>query len=199
MFSYISGKIASKEDGIVVLDVGGVGYEITVTSSALFDMPEVGEDAKLFTYFQVREDGVALYGFGSQIERSMFLKLINVSGVGPKMAIGVLSNIRYTDLAIAIVSEDLNALTSVKGIGKKTAERMILELKEKISPLETLKQGSTSSSAVYSDTSAVNEAVNTLVALGVTKFEALRLARAVSTKESTAEDIIVEVFKTLGK
>ena len=199
MFSYITGIIAIKQENLVVLDVGGIGYEITVSSSTLFDLPNVCEEAKLFTYFQVKEDGVALYGFLSQLEKSMFLKLINVSGVGPKIAISMLSNIKYTDLANAIICGDMNILTNTKGIGKKTAERIVLELKDKINPLEFLAAGNLSANAVFNDNSAITEAVSTLVQLGINKVEAIRLARDVAKKDSTAEEIIVEVFKSRGR
>ncbi|MCK9574858.1 MAG: Holliday junction branch migration protein RuvA [Clostridia bacterium] len=199
MFSYISGKIASKQENLVIIDVGGIGYEITVSSSTLLDLSAIYEDVKLYTYFQIKEDGVALYGFLSQLERSMFLKLINVSGVGPKIAITMLSNIKYTDLANAIICNDINLLTNTKGIGKKTAERIILELKEKINPLEFITAGNLNANATANDNNAITEAVNTLTQLGINKLEALRLARDVAKKDSTAEEIILEVFKSSGK
>lgn len=132
MIGYLKGKLIYSNNGVVILDVNGVGYEITCSTSA-FDYLTVNGGEEIFTYMAVKEDGVSLYGFVSISEKEMFLKLISVSGVGPKMGITVLSNLSLNQLAVSIASNDVKTLSSVKGLGKKTAERIILELREKIS------------------------------------------------------------------
>ncbi len=132
MIAYIKGKVIDKFDGGVVLENNGIGYEILCSSAAFSRLVEKGEGG-VFTYFQVREDGVALFGFDNKDEKTMFLKLISVSGIGPKIGIGILSGMRVCDLATAIATSDVKTLSKIKGLGKKSAERIILELRESVS------------------------------------------------------------------
>ena len=131
MFNYISGTVAHIFGNTVVVDVHGIGYEILATTRTTNDLT-VGQNAKLFTYLQVREDGVSLFGFATMEEKTMFLNLISVSGVGPKVAQSILSGMDSNSLAYAIYNGDTKLLTKIKGLGKKTAERLVLELKEKV-------------------------------------------------------------------
>ena len=136
MIGYLNGKVLSNgENGYVLLEMGGIGYEVTCSAEAYEYLVNKGNGA-IFTYLHVREDGFYLYGFISPEEKSMFLKLITVTGVGPKMGITILSSMPLNDLAFIIASEDVKALSKVKGLGKKTAERIILELRENISKLD---------------------------------------------------------------
>ena len=137
MIGYIKGNVLSALDGVVLLENNGIGYEITC-SAEVYQKLLADKKGEVYTYLAVREDGVSLYGFISAEEKNMFLKLISVSGVGPKMGITVLSNMKLKDLALKIATSDVKGLSSVKGLGKKTAERIILELREKISEEETL-------------------------------------------------------------
>ena len=131
MFSYINGLIADKNGNNVIVDVCGIGYELFVSDYTLSDVV-VGQSKKLYTYMQVKEDGISLFGFSSKEEKNMFLLLTSVSGVGCKMAISVLSGMNCNSLAAAIFNCDTKQLTKIKGLGKKTAERIVLELKEKV-------------------------------------------------------------------
>ena len=154
MFAFLEGTIAYKQDNTVVVNVGGVGYELFVSNYTNYELPGVNETARVLTYLQVKEDGVCLYGFATSEEKELFLKLITVSGVGPKGAIGILSNITMQDLIKAISLGDIKVLSSIKGIGKKTAERIAIELKDKVSF-----EGSFDAPQQIIDTKAVDEAI----------------------------------------
>ena len=193
MFAFLEGNIVYKQDGALIVNVGGVGYELCVSNFTNFTLPNVGESARVLTYLQVKEDGVCLYGFATADEKDMFLKLITVSGVGPKGAIGILSNISLNDLIKAISLGDIKVLSSIKGIGKKTAERIAIELKDKVSF-----EGTFDAPTQIVDTKAVDEAIVVLVSLGVNKNEALRLAREYAKEDSTAEEIVSKALRGLG-
>ncbi len=199
MISFLVGTIEEKRENLLVIDVNGVGYELTISNNTLASLPMEGETTKVLTYLQVSENtGVCLYGFATEEEKAMFLRLITVSGVGPKMAITILSGMKLSDLVVAIVSEDSTLLSKIKGLGKKTAERICLELKDKISATSFNIQGSEMIDNNYSET-ALNDAVDTLINLGVNKNEAYRLARSKATADTTAEEIILKVLRELGR
>ena len=141
---------------------------------------------------------MSLYGFLSNEEKDMFLKLLTVGGIGPKMALGILSEITITGLMNAIASEDLKRLCKVKGLGKKTAERLILELKDKINPLEALALGKDEEANML-DENIINDAIATLVGLGVSKNEAYRMVKEVATKDMSLEQIITNVLKGMSR
>jgi holliday junction DNA helicase RuvA len=132
MYQYLNGQLAEKSPAKIVLDVNGVGYEIRIPVSTYSKLPALGEKVKLLIHFHVREDLQVLYGFFTEEEREMFRLLISVSGIGPKIAMTVLSGVSLRDLKQAIIQGALPALTSVSGIGKKIAERMVVELREKV-------------------------------------------------------------------
>ena len=194
MFAFLEGTIAIKQEGYLVVNVGGVGYELNISSYSAAVLPEVNSQAKVFTYLQVKEDGVALYGFATIEEKDLFLKLITVSGVGPKMAIGILSNISMTELIKAISLNDIKILSTIKGVGKKTAERIAIELKDKV----TIENITLDASTTIVDTKAVDEACLVLVSLGVNKNDALRLVREYAKEDSTAEDIVSKVLRGMN-
>ena len=199
MISFLVGTIEEKRENLLVIDVNGVGYELTISNNTLASLPMEGETTKVLTYLQVSENtGVCLYGFATEEEKAMFLRLITVSGVGPKMAITILSGMKLSDLVVAIVSEDSTLLSKIKGLGKKTAERICLELKDKISATSFNIQVSEMIDNNYSET-ALNDAVDTLINLGVNKNEAYRLARSKATADTTAEEIILKVLRELGR
>ena len=131
MINFIEGKVVDKQEDYVVIENNQIGYEIYVSSFTQNTLIYQNEMARLFTYMNVREDGITLYGFATKEEKDMFLKLISVSGIGPKMAMGILSNISIVDLTNAIFRQDIKMLCTVKGLGKKTAERLLVELKDK--------------------------------------------------------------------
>lgn len=200
MIAFLVGTIEQKYENTLLLDVNGVGYELLISNNTLVSLPMEGETAKVLTYLQVSENtGVCLYGFANEEEKMMFSKLISVSGVGPKMAITILSGMKLSDLMIAIANEDVSLLSKVKGLGKKTAERICLELKDKITAgTLPLLDGNDMSSGSYNE-SALNDAVETLISLGVNKNEAYRLARSKASADATAEEIILKVLRELGR
>ena len=192
MISFLIGIIEEKNENELILNVNNVGYDICVSNSTLSALPLTGETVKIFTYMAVREDGIFLYGFLTKEERDLFFKLISVSGVGPKMAITILSGLSLSDLSIAIIKQDYKLLSQIKGLGKKTAERICLELKDKLSNVQTISQ------SVYDvdyNEDAVQMATDTLISLGVTKNEAYMLARANAQNNATAEEIISKALR----
>ena len=197
MYAYLTGEIIEKKENYLVLDVGGVGYELTISSFTYDAIGEVGTVAKLFTYFQVREDAMCLYGFATTNEKNVFLELITVSGVGPKMASSILSGITPSQLVMAITTGDIKTLSSVKGLGKKTAERIIVELKEHLGDLAGIDIVQTELARPITS-SAIDEAVDVLSGMGLTRMEALNLAKSVATVDMSAEDIITNALRRRG-
>ena len=201
MIAFLVGTIEYKSENSLIWDVNGVGYELAISNNTLLTLPNVGETIKILTYMQVSENtGVTLYGFGSEEEKSLFLKLITVSGIGPKIAIGILSGMKLSDLIVSIINEDSNSLSKIKGLGKKGAERICLELKDKISTtsLNLDDIASVMAGGEYNE-SALNDAVETLISLGINKNEAYRLARSKADANITAEEIILKVLRELGR
>lgn len=188
MISFLIGTIEEKQENLLMLNVNGVGFELAVSSNTLQTLPMQGSNVKILTYMAVREDDISLYGFSSQEERDLFNKLITVSGVGPKLAISILSGLPLSDLIIAIINDDCKLLSKIKGLGKKTAERLCLELKDKLNAVG-LSQNETKFTAEY-DENAVQLATDTLISLGIIKNDAYMLARSYATKDATAEEII---------
>ena len=197
MYSYIIGVITHKEDGKITLENNGIGYEINVSNQTISSFSFENEPVKLYTYLNVREDEMSLFGFATTEEKNLFLKLITVSGIGPRMAIGILSEVSISGFMSAIASEDVKTLAKIKGIGKKTAERIILELKDKINPLEAMSVGGEIS--VQVDDIVFDDAVATLVNLGINKNNAYMLVKQVAKQEDTLEDIITKALREMGR
>ena len=201
MIAFLVGTIEEKYENVLIMDVNGVGYELLISNNTLVALPNVNETTKVLTYLHVKEDGVALYGFATPEEKSIFMKLITVSGVGPKMAITILSGMKISDLIVAISREDVSLLSKIKGLGKKTAERICLELKDKINAtgFETDLFNYKENLGNFINENALKDAVDTLIALGVNKNEAYGLARANAGDGATAEEIILKVLRQLGR
>lgn len=193
MIGYIKGKILSLTPECALIETAsGIGFEVQCSGSA-FSLLSGKQEGGLYTYMQVSENGTALYGFSSQDEKNMFLKLISVSGVGPKMGIGVLSGMDAGELAAAIAMQDVKRLSSVKGLGKKTAERIILELREKVSAGAVASKDGTPLPVVNSGD---EDAVVALMTLGFTRAESEKaISRAKSAGAGTLEDIIMLALK----
>ncbi len=189
MIGYISGQVVEYGAGYALVECGGIGYEMSVSSytlTKLTDKPFV----KMYTYLAVREDGVSLYGFISKEEKNMFLKLISISGIGPKGAQTILSGIELTELIGCIVTGDTKTLSKVKGIGKKTAERIVLELKENIGKeLDDMPLSDVDNAPVALDKDE-EDAVFALRGLGIGKNEAVKAVRANKEKANGLEDLI---------
>lgn len=190
MFSYINGEITEKECDKVVVDVGGVGFEL-FCSDVTLSQCAVGECRRLYVYLQVKEDGMCLYGFSTLQEKAMFMRLISVSGVGCKMAAAVLSGMDAGALAQAIFNGDAKQLTKIKGLGKKTAERIILELREKVA-----EEAQQTPVAVAGMTKDMADAVAILCSLGKNASEAEKLVEAASKLGAvTAQELINMAFR----
>ncbi|MDE6355828.1 MAG: Holliday junction branch migration protein RuvA [Clostridia bacterium] len=188
MIGYLKGKILSLGGETALIETAsGIGFEVMI-SGAAFGALSGKKEGELYTYLQVSENGTALFGFSSLEEKEMFLKLISVSGVGPKMGITVLSGMNVNDVAAAIATSDVKRLSSVKGLGKKTAERIILELREKVSQIAK-SEGVTASDVVRS--TGDEDAVVALMTLGFTRAESEKaISRAKSRGATEIEDII---------
>ena len=196
MIGYVYGKVMNIDGNTLLVENNGIGYEIICSASALMRMNEKKEGG-LYTYTQVKEDGISLFGFDTMEEKKMFLKLISVSGVGAKMGITVLGGMRLRDLALAIATSDVKMLSSVKGLGKKTAERIIVELREKVSADNSDPLPSDVVPA-FSGSDAEN-AVTALMSLGYNRVTAVKAVNsALSAGASSVEDIIGTALRSLG-
>lgn len=169
MYHYLSGKLIEKSPTAVVLEAAGVGYDIAIPVSTYASLPALGESVKLLTHFVVREDAQLLYGFASDEERKMFRLLISISGIGPKIAMTALSGILVEDLKSALKEGNVAVLTSISGIGKKTAERMVIELREKVIVEGGGRSGEKGLISTLSQ--EADDAVQALIALGYSKNE----------------------------
>ena len=205
MISYVKGPLVEVSGDRIVIETGNVGLEIRVPLSLLDELPKTGEQIKVYTYFQVREDAMSLYGFLHRQDREMFQQLLGVNGVGPKGALGILSALRPDDLRMAILSGDAKAISRAPGIGTKTAQRVILDLKDKVSPedlFSSLEEGLDPAGAslpadVRGD--AAKEAIQALVALGYSNLEAARAVRKTEvTEDMTAEDVLKASLRHLS-
>lgn len=207
MISYIKGALGAVEDDVIVVETGGIGLAVHVPLSLLEELPALGEEVTVYTYFQVREDAMTLYGFLHRQDREMFKQLIGVNGIGPKGALGILSIMRPDDLRIAIVSGDAKAISKAPGIGAKTAQRLILDLKDKVDLEEVMmssfgggKENSSDAGASAAGMAAsAKEAVAALTALGYTGMEASKAVKKVEiTENMSVEDILKASLKHLS-
>lgn len=181
MIEFLRGKIADIDINRVVIDVNGVGYVLTISDSTASLLPGVGEETKIYSFMSVREDGVTLYGFPSYDDLGIFKQLITVSGIGPKGALGILSVLTPDDLRFAILSGDSKAIAKAPGIGKKTAERVILDLKDRIGAESSINSPAESGGIKASvSENARDEAVEALVALGYSSADAYRAVKEAS-------------------
>lgn len=197
MFAYIKGILEEIHPGRVVLEVGGIGYEIKVAESLVPKLPEKGNKVKLYTYFNVREDTQELYGFYDREEKAIFEKLITVSGIGPKVSMAILSVLSPAQLALAIVTNDIKTLCTAPGVGKKTAQRMVLELKEKIDK-ETL-VGQETQDPTFAMQGGQNEVIEALVALGYQPQEAMRALNTIEDKDQDISTLIKLSLKLMDR
>lgn len=202
MFYYINGNLEYRDSSTCVLDCGGVGYKLTVsliTSESLVN--KLNQRVKLYTYLAVREDGIELFGFGSNDERSCFNQLISVSGVGPKAAMSILSTLSPDRLSLAICTDDVKGISKAPGIGTKTAMRIVLELKDKISK-DMMTAGSKLDSVADvspSQNSALSEATEALMVLGYDKSSVLSAIKGLNVANMDSGEIIKNALKKLAR
>lgn len=197
MFAYINGKIVDKANNYVIIDNNGIGYKIFMSQTAIEKMKEIGELQKVFTYYHVREDNISLYGFLSNEELRMFELLLSVSGIGAKSAIQILASITPSCFALAVISNDVSKIVKIPGIGKKTAERMILELKDKLKTEQAVSKDEKIIEAIHEDEKD-SEAITALQVLGYTRKEIEKSLENINTQALSVEEIIRKALAVLG-
>lgn len=198
MYAYFKGKIAAKEADLVIVEVNGIGYNIRISAGTASALPSVGEETKLYTYTSVREDAITLYGFLTKDDLDMFKLLIGVNGIGPKGGQSILSVMSPDDLRFAIVSGDAKMIAKAPGIGAKTAQRIILDMRDKVSLEDTLRADTGAERFGDAVSDSAREAVEALTALGYGVTEAARAVKEVKGAEQMAvEDILKASLKYL--
>jgi Holliday junction DNA helicase RuvA len=200
MIAYIKGELMAAYPEQIIVDRGGIGYEISVPLSVVNELPPVGETVKIYTYLYVREDAMRLYGFLAKEDLEIFKLLITVSGIGPKGGLGILSAISPDELKFAILAGDTKGIAKAPGIGAKTAGKLILELKDKISLEEAfeeqLEKKEKDSKDTSSQSSLRNDAIEALTALGYSSTDALRAVRKVElTEDMSVEELLKQSLK----
>ena len=207
MIAYIRGRLeyVDLEEGMAVLETGGIGYQILLSGRDLELLPSAGEEVRLYTYLQVRDDAFVLYGFFTREDRKLFGQLLGVSGIGPKGALGILSGLSADDLRFAVLADDAKTIAKAPGIGLKTAKKLILELRDKLSLEEAFearlageeaREGAEPSAGL---TAARNEAVEALTALGYSSSEALKAVRQVEAADGMdVEEILKAALKYMS-
>ncbi len=198
MFSYIKGNLEGKNIDNIIVDVGGIGFKIYMSANSINRIGETGNAVKVYTYMRVMEDDISLYGFCTSEELKMFEQLIGVSGVGAKLALSILSNITPSSFALAIISADTNTLKSLPGIGAKSAQRMILELKDKMKTQDAI---ATESAPIYNDivkNDKMRDAIEALQVLGYARKDIDLAVANIDASNMSVEDIIKQGLKYLG-
>lgn len=201
MISYIKGELTEVFEDTVVVETNGIGYNIRVPGSVLDRLPSVGSSVRIYTYLYVKEDAMNLFGFLSRDDLSVFKLLLNVSGIGPKGALAILSTIGPDDLRFAVLSEDVKTISSAPGIGAKTAKRLIIELKDKLKLAEVFETALANKEKASSENDVLfarNEAVEALVALGYASAQAMKAVQQVeNAEEKDSKQILKEALKKL--
>jgi Holliday junction DNA helicase RuvA len=201
MFSYLKGELTEIHTDHIVVETGGIGYMLVISGQAMTELPPVGSDIKVYTYLYLREDILMLYGFLDRDELDVFKLLIGVSGIGPKGAIGVLSALSPDDLRFAVLAGDSKAISKAPGIGAKTAQRVVLELKDKLSLEDAIEKKQENSARVLADSSGSsvkNDAVLALTALGYSSSESLKAVSKVEiTDAMDVEDVLKAALKRM--
>lgn len=197
MISYIKGKLEAKNLDNVIIEIGGIGYKIFMSATSMDRLGKVGTEVKVHTYMRVREDDISLYGFCTNEELKMFEQLLGVSGVGAKVALSILANISPSSFALAIITGDLNTLKSLPGIGAKSAQRMILELKDKMKTQEAIEtEFIPTKTAIKND--KAKDAIEALQVLGYARRDIDLAISKINTNELSVEEIIKQGLKYLG-
>ncbi len=193
MIGRLRGTLISKQPPSLLIEVGGVGYDVDAPMSTIYDLPATGKEVTLLIHYAVREDGVSLYGFLREPDRAMFRHLLKVSGIGAKIALAVLSGVSTDDLSRLVHAGDVVALTKIPGIGKKTAERMVVELRDRVDAVGVRLPSTVAGDTMPAD--PVGEATVALQQLGYKPVEASRLVQKVAAEGDTAEAIIRKALR----
>ncbi|MFZ5622576.1 MAG: Holliday junction branch migration protein RuvA [Pseudomonadota bacterium] len=197
MIGFLRGRLVAKQPPVLLIDVGGVGYEVEAPMTTFYDLPETGKEITLHTHLVVREDAHTLFGFAKLSDRALFRSLIKISGVGPRMALAILSGMSADSFARCIRDNDAAALTRVPGVGKKTAERLVVELRDKLGKGEA--GGADIPVMTGGPANPVEEAVSALIALGYKPPDASRMVRAIESKDLGVEEIIRRALQAAAK
>ena len=192
MITYVKGELTDINGNSIVVECFGVGYEIMVPASIADRLPSAGNQVKIYTYQYVREDTLDLYGFLTKDDLNIFKLLITVNGIGPKGALNILSAISPDELRIAVISDDVKTIQKAPGIGGKTAQKLIIELKDKLSLEDVITHGMETENRVPASDPARNEAIEALVALGYTSAEALRAVKSVEDSDSMDSEALLK-------
>ncbi len=201
MYSYIKGVLAELEEDAIVVETGGIGYHIYTTGQTFSRLPSLGDEVKIYTYLYIREDAMLLYGFCSKDELRVFKLLLGVSGIGPKGALAILSVMTTDDLRFAVLGDDAKTIAKAPGVGVKTAQRLILELRDKLSIEDVFEEKLSQAEDTARDKAkgAKNEAVQALVALGYSSSEALKALGGIEiTEETDVEDLLKAALKNMA-
>ena len=201
MISFVRGRLAFVTENSVEIDVGGVGYEVFVPTSVLSELPPKGNEVELYTYLNVKEDEMSLFGFLTRDALSVFKHLISVSGVGPKGALGLLSAVSPDDLRFAVLSSDVKLLSKAPGIGKKTAERLVIELRDKFGKDAEIRaiDREVQNTAAFSDSDPRQDTVLALIELGFPGAEAYKAVRELDPEIKDVELLLKQALKKLGR
>ena len=198
MISYIKGELADVFDGGIVVEANGIGYGIFISGRVANLLPPMGSEVKIHTYLNVREDAMQLFGFLTRDDLEIFRLLIGVNGIGPKGALGILSALSADELRFAVIAGDVKAITKAPGIGKKTAERLLIELKDKLSAEEFLERSvSGGGEWTENETDVQKEAVQALVALGYSSTESMQAVKKTGLQNVSVEEILKQVLKMM--
>ena len=197
MIGRLAGKVVSKQAPGLILDVNGVGYEVDAPMSTFYVLPEPGEPAVLLIHTNVREDAIHLYGFATEAERSLFRTLIKISGIGPRLALTILSGIEVAAFIRCVQSADESALVRLPGVGKKTAQRLLVEMKDKLDAIPVA--FAAAAPALSAAGTPVEEAVTALIALGYKPVDASRMVTAVERSGASTEELIRMALKAAMK
>ena len=198
MIAYIKGKLDTKTNTFVIIDVQGIGYKVFMPSNSIDDIGEIGEEIKVYTYYYVREDNISLYGFSTNEELRMFELLISVSGIGAKSAIAMLSEINPSSFALAVITDDISKLVKIPGIGKKTAARIILELKDKLKTEQALESKEEVDVSVEENNN-ISESIAALQVLGYTRRDIEKAFEKFNVNDLEIEEIIKQALKYLAR
>lgn len=200
MIAHLSGKIIHKQPNSVIIDVSGVGYEVTIPLSTFYELGDVGDPVSLRVHTNVREDAIQLFGFARAGEKELFLKLTSVGGIGPKLAVAMLSGLAASELVVAIQSNDLGKLTRIPGVGRKTAERVVLELRDKLGAV-SLEGAETSAAREQPQPGVRDDTIEALIALGYPRPLSERAVEAALREEGerTIEAVIRRALRRLSR
>ena len=200
MIGQLRGILIHKQAPFLLVDVQGVGYEVEAPMTTIYNLPATGEEVQLYTHLAIRDDAHLLFGFASEDERRLFRTLLKVNGVGAKMALTILSSIEAQEFALCVQNGDSERLVKLPGVGKKTAERLIIEMRDRLKDFDLSGTTSTSAGAIPAQTNNVTaEAESALIALGYKPQEASRYVHSVAADGMSAEEIIREALKAIGK